>query len=152
MNYLKTNPDKSQLLLTSKGKASIKIDDANKKSSFSKKLLRVLIGNKLTFKEHVSMHSRKASNKLHALARISKNMTKDKRRNIMNAFFSSQFAYCSLVWMFQNRTLNNRINKLQEQALRLVHNDNTFFFYKLLQKKKTTKNSSSTVTIEIFRN
>ena len=76
MNYLKTNPDKSQLLLTSKGEASIKIDDANKKSSFSKKL-GVLIGNKLTFNEHVSMHSRKASNKLHALARISKNVTKD---------------------------------------------------------------------------
>ena len=150
MKYLKTNPYKSQLLLTSKGEASIKIDDANKKSSFSKKLLGVLIGNKLTFKEHVSMHSKKASNKLHALARISKNMTKDKRRNIMNTFFSSQFAYCSLVWMFQNRTLNNRINKLQEQALRLVHNDNTFFFYKLIQKKK--KNSSSKVTIEIFRN
>ena len=38
MKYLKTNPYKSQLLLTSKGEASIKIDDANKKSSFSKKL------------------------------------------------------------------------------------------------------------------
>ena len=52
----------------------------------------------------------------------------------MNAFFSSQFAYCPLIWMFHNRTLNNRINKLQERALRLVHNDNTSSFYELLQK------------------
>ena len=61
-------------------------------------------------------------------------MTKHKLRSIMNAFFSSQFAYCPLIWMFHNRTLNNRINKLQEWALRLVHNDNISSFYELLQK------------------
>ena len=61
-------------------------------------------------------------------------MTKDKLRNIMNAFFTSQFAYYPLIWMFHNRTLNNRINKLQERALRLVQNDNTSSFYELLQK------------------
>ena len=70
MNYLKANPDKSQLLLTSKDQASIKIDDTDMKSSSSKKLLGVLIDNKLTFNEHVSKLSKKASNKLHALARI----------------------------------------------------------------------------------
>ena len=61
-------------------------------------------------------------------------MTKDKLRTVMNAFFTSQFAYCPLIWMFHNRTLNNRINKLQERALRLVHNDNTSSFCELLQK------------------
>ena len=60
-------------------------------------------------------------------------MTKDKFRTIMNAFFSFQFAYCPLILMFQNRTLNNKINKLQERVLLLVHNDNTFSFYELLQ-------------------
>ena len=49
---------------------------------------------------------------LHALARISKYMTKDKLRTIMNAFFSSQFAYCPLIWTFHNQTLNSRIYKL----------------------------------------
>ena len=134
MNYLKANSDKSQLLLTSKDEASIKIDDTNLKSSSSKKLLGILIDNKLTFKEHVSKLCKKASNKLHALARISKYMTKHKLRTVMNAFFSSQFAYCPLIWMFHNRTLNSRINELQERALRLVHNDNTSSFYELLQK------------------
>ena len=36
--------------------------------------------------------------------------------------------------MFHNRILNNRINKLQEGALRLVHNDNTSSSFELLQK------------------
>ena len=89
MNYLKANPGKSQLLLTSKDEAFIKIDDTDIKSSSSKKLLGALIDNKFTFNEHVSKLCKKASNKIHALARISKYVTKDKLRTIMNAFFSS---------------------------------------------------------------
>ena len=50
MNYLKANPDKSQLLLTLKVKVSIKIDD---RSSYNN-LLEVLIDNKLIFSRHVS--------------------------------------------------------------------------------------------------
>ena len=94
MNYLKVNPGKSQLLLTSNDEASIKIDDTDIKSSSSKKLLGVIIDNKLTFNEHVSKLCKKASNKLHALARISKYMTKDKLRIIMNAFL---FSVCILL-------------------------------------------------------
>ena len=109
----------------SQGEAFIEIDDTEIKSSSSKNLLGVLIDNK---------NFKKASNKLHAVARVSKYMTKDKLRTIINAFFSSSFAYCLLVWVFHNRTLNNRINKLQERALCLVHNDNTSSFYELLQK------------------
>ena len=86
MNYLKANPGKSHLLLTSRDEASIKIDGTDIKSSSSKKLLGVIIDNKLTFNEHVSKLCKKASNKLHALARISKYMTKDKLRTIRNAF------------------------------------------------------------------
>ena len=115
MNYLKANPDKSQLLLTSKGEASIKIDDTDIKCSSSKKLLGVLINNKLTFNKHVSKLCEKASNELHALARTSKYMTKDKLKTIMKAFLSSQFAYCPLICTFHSRTLNNRINNLQER-------------------------------------
>ena len=53
LNYLKSNPDKSKLLLTSKGEAAVKIDHTDIKSS-SKMLLEVLIDNKLTFNKHLS--------------------------------------------------------------------------------------------------
>jgi len=36
--------------------------------------------------------------------------------------------------MFHNRTLNNRINKIHERALRLVYNDNISTFSELLTK------------------
>ena len=77
--------------------------------------------------------AKKASNKLHQLARTSKDMTKDKLKTV---FFPSQFVYCPSAWMFHNRTLN-RTNKLREIALRLVHTDNTPSFYEILQKESS---------------
>ena len=126
MNYVKTNPDNSQLFLTSKDEPSTKIDDTDIKSSSSENLLRFFIDNKLIFNEYISKFCKRT------LKIFEKYMTKDKVRTIMNAFFSCQFAYWSLIWMFHNRKLNNRINKLQERALPLVHNDNTSSLYELL--------------------
>ena len=59
----------------------------------------------------------------HALARVGNYMDIKQRKLIMNTFILSQFGYCSLVWMFHNRTLNNRINKIHERALRIAYND-----------------------------
>ena len=65
MNYLKSNPCKSQLSLTSNNEASIKINDTDIKTSSTKKLLGVIIDNKVTFNEHVSKLRKNANNKLH---------------------------------------------------------------------------------------
>ena len=39
----------------------------------------------------------------------------------MNSFIKSQFSYCSLIWMFHDRGLNAKVNKIQEIALRIVY-------------------------------
>ena len=52
-------------------------------------------------------------------------MNKKKQRMLTNAFITSQFSYCPLVWMSHSRTMNNRINKIYEKALRLVYKDET---------------------------
>ena len=56
-----------------------------------------------------------------------------KRKSLMKAFITSQFNYCPLIWMFHNSQLNNRINKIQERALRLVYKDNKLTFNDLLK-------------------
>ena len=53
----------------------------------------------------------------------------------MKAFIASQFSYCPLVWMFHSRTLNNRINKIHERALRLVYKNETFLSFDDLLKR-----------------
>ena len=52
----------------------------------------------------------------------------------MKAFIEAQFSYCSIIWMFHSRTLNNRINNLHERALRIVYNDHTSTFSELLER------------------
>ena len=51
----------------------------------------------------------------------------------MNSFVQSQFSYCPLVWMFHNRSLNNKINRIHERALRLVYQRNDLTFSQLLE-------------------
>ena len=121
-NYMKSNDDKCKLI-TTKENTSVKIGNDIIKSSNSVKLLGITIDNKLNFKEHLTNICKKVSNKLHGLARLSNYMSTHKLRIIMKAFIESQFQYCPLLWMFHSRTLNNRINKLHERALRLVYKD-----------------------------
>ena len=135
-NALKANPDKFHLLLSNTDfeQVSLKIDQYDISNSNFEKLLGVTIDKQLNFNEHVSGLCKKASQKLHALARISSFMNTSKRRIIMNAFITSHFGYCPLVWMFHSRILENRINKIHERALRIVYNDNESSFGELLKK------------------
>ena len=52
----------------------------------------------------------------------------------MNAFILSQFGYCNLIWMFHNRSLNNKINRIHERTLRIIYNDYSSTFSELLEK------------------
>ena len=134
-NTLKANPDKFHLLLSEADtNVSVKVDNYEIFNSNCQKLLGIKIDNKLNFNEHVSDLCKKASQKLHALARVAPYMSIKKRRIIMKAFINSQFGYCPLIWMFHSRTLNNRINKIQERALRIVYNDELSTFDELLRK------------------
>ena len=88
-NYFKAKPRKSHFLLTSNEQVNLNLNDSIIKTSKSKKLLGINIDHFLTFNEHVSKLCKKASQKLHAIARISSYLNKDKLRLIMNAFSSS---------------------------------------------------------------
>ena len=132
-NYMKSNDDKCKLI-TTKEHTSVKIGNDIIKSSNSVKLLGITIDNKLNFKEHLTNICKKVSNKLHGLARVSNYMSTHTLRIITKAFIESQFQYCPLVWMFHSRTLNNRINKLHERALRLVYKDDEYTFEQLQDK------------------
>ena len=83
---------------------------------------------------HIDKICKKASRKLNAIARIAPYMGIRKRGTLMNAFFKSQFNYWPLIWMCCNRSLNNKIDWLHEQYLRIVYSDKTLDFSELLEK------------------
>ena len=133
-NLMKANSDKSHLLLSTSTSSTANINGDIIKNSESEKLLGVTIDYKLNFEEHLSKVCDKASQKLNALARISSYMNINQRKRIMRAFISSQFGYCPLVWFFCSRKINNRINRIQERALRIVYKDYVSTFAQLLEK------------------
>ena len=124
INEMKANDDKCHLIVANEENVSLHLIHDVIKSSDSVKLLGVSIDKQLNFNEHVSKLCKKGNQTLHALARVSKYLSKDKLRILMKSFIESQFNYCPLVWMFHNRTMNNKINRLHERALRVVYNDN----------------------------
>ena len=97
------------------------IGEAIVEESCEERLLGVTIDKNLNFKSHVSNLCKRASQKLHALARVSPFMDPDKLRLIMNSFIKSQFTYCPLIWMFHDKSLNSKVNKIQEIALRIAY-------------------------------
>ena len=53
---------------------------------------------------------------------------------LKNVFFTPQFNYCLVIWMFHSLALDNKINSLHERCLRIIYNDKTSTFEKLLEK------------------
>ena len=134
-NTRKANADKCHLLIITNEEINISIGGKKIQNLKSEKLFGVTINSKRSFTEHIHKICDRASQKLNALARISSFMSLVIGRLIMKAFVNSQFGYCLLIWMSHNRTLNNRINRIHEQALRIVYRDKTSNFTELLQKE-----------------
>ena len=72
----------------------------------------------------------------------------------MKVFVTSQFYYCSLIWMLHSRTLNNRINSIHESVLRLTYKYNKSAFKQLLEKDHSVtvnQKNLEVLVIEIFK-
>ena len=134
-NYLKSNPDKWHLILSGR-EPTLFANVGNKRifNSNNEEVLGGYFNNKLNFEYHIGKLCKKASQKLHALARVSSFMSCRQKKIIMNAFITSQFGYCPLIWMCHNRNIHRQINKIHERALRIVYVDNNSSFDELLKK------------------
>ena len=77
---------------------------------------------------------KKESLKLNALSRITPHLDFKKKKLLINSFFMSQFNYYQLIWMCHNRTKNNKIKRIHERCLRLLHNNKISSFHDLLEK------------------
>ena len=72
----------------------------------------------------------------------------------MNAFFTSQFNYWPLTWIFHSRRLNNKINRLHERCLRLIYSDRISSYKELLDKDNSVpihRKNLQKLAIEMFK-
>ena len=98
-----------------------------KKTNEEQKVFGIIIDDKLTFKSRVKNFSKKTSQKIWALASLSRYLDDTQKGSIFGSVIRSQLRYCPTVWI-----TNNMIDKLHERALRIVLNNQTINFETLL--------------------
>ena len=137
-NYMKLNQSKCHFLTCGTPEHLwVRVGDERIWESQSEKLLGMVVDKKLSFDLHLRSLCRKVNQKVSALARIVHFLPFSKRYLIMKTFIESQFSYCPLVWMFCSRTMNSKINRIHERALRLVYQDYDSTLEELLCKDKS---------------
>ena len=83
--------------------------------------LSVTVDDKLSTTTHIEDLCSIASNRLRALARISKFSSTEQAKRLSEAYIISSFTYCPLIWMFCSKTANNLINKIHKCILRVIY-------------------------------
>ena len=127
-NSMKANPDKFQfMVLSSDPLEQQRIELENDVALLSESrviLLGIIIDDRLQFNDHISAMCCRAARQLNALARISKHLDSKSKHIIFNSFVASILTkYCPLVWHFCGQVNNDKLEKLQERSLRIIHND-----------------------------
>ena len=153
-NRLKNNVDKCHVLVSTNKSVGIKVRDYLIYNSECEKLFGVKIDGNLNFNDHISDLCKKASRKISAIATVTPYMGLSKRKLLMNAFFTSQFSYCPLIWMCHSRSNNRKINMLHERCLRIIYNDKQSSFTELLNKDNSVSihiRNIQRLAIEMFR-
>ena len=109
---MKLNKDKCHLLVSGYKHENVWAQTGDEKiwESNKQKLLDLKTDRNLHFNEYMSLLCKKACKKLSVFARLSNFMSIKQRRVLVKPFIESQFGYCTLIWMFHDRGLNNKIN------------------------------------------
>ena len=66
--------------------------------------------------------------KLHALRRIRKYLIVEKAKLLGNVFIDNQFNYAPLIWVFYQKTLYLKIEKIHHKTLRVIHQPKSSFY------------------------
>ena len=153
-NHMKANLGKCHLLLSTKSPEVVSIDGIQITSSTAETLLGITIDSELNFENQLSAICNKVSRRTNALGRIVNYMPRGKLHIVIKTFIEYQFNYCPLIWMFHSRTINNKINRLHERALRIVHSDFKSSFEGLLVKGNSFsihERNIQSLAIEIYK-
>ena len=123
---MKANPDKFQAICIGKKSHdnidSFQVGQTNIKCDDNVTLLGINLDYMLKFDTHVSEICKKASQQLAVLKRLGRFLTKQGKLIIYNSFIASNFSYCPLAWHFCSVSSTNKLEKVQERALRFINN------------------------------
>ena len=140
-NFMKANPDKFQAICIGKKSHdnidSFQVGQTNIKCDDNVTLLGINLDYMLKFDTHVSEICKKASQQLAVFKRLGRFLTKQGKLIIYNSFIASNFSYCPLAWHFCSVSSTNKLEKVQERALRFINNDYSSSINDLLKSTNT---------------
>ena len=158
-NAMVANPDKFQAMFLAPSRQeritdSIQVRDSIIQSESSVNILGIDIDEKLTFNSHINKICRKAGRQVNVLRRLSHMLDVESRLAIFKAFIISNFNYCPIVWHFCGKGNTNKMEQIQERALRFVFNDLTSSYDILLDRAGVTTLTLSrikTIAAEVYK-
>ena len=151
------NPSKFQLMFLSKYKnieKNISFDGKTIKSSDTVELPGITPDRNINFKWHIQNICRKANNKTKALLRIRKFLNLEQAQVLAEAYISSNFRYCPLIWMFCGKISDNLIVKTHYRTLRAMYDTQTRSHNELLDlsgKKKIHAQNLQILMVEVYK-
>ena len=134
-NFLKLNPDKSELILIGKphivsqikkSVQSIKLGSANITFSNSVKNLGVTFDESLSFKKHISEISKTSLYKLRNLRLIRDHFSKQNFEILIHAFITTRLDYCNSLFSGISKCDLRPLQLVQNYAARVVLNRSKF--------------------------
>lgn len=133
MNKLKLNTDKTKfMMINSDHDMNIRIDGEQLESVKEIKYLGIILDNKLNFKSHVNYIAKKIAKKIGFFKRIRNKLTTMCAINIYNAIIKPHFEYCSTILFLCDKQSIERLQKLQNKAMRSIIRCNRFTSIKLM--------------------
>jgi hypothetical protein len=91
---------------------------------------------------------------LNVLKRIGKHLDRFGKLTIYHSFIMSNFSYCLLTWHFSTEQNSQKIEKIQERALRFIYNESDSSYETLLQNSKLPSLKTRrmrTIALETFK-
>lgn len=120
---LKTNVEKTKyMIINEKKKENIKLkmNDEEIKRIKSMKYLGVIIDEKLEFKEHYDYIYKKMAKKVGFLGRISRKLAIETKIIIYKTIIAPHLDYCSTILYLMNDEQMNKLQKIQNRAMRII--------------------------------
>ena len=124
------NPEKFQFMILQKSlrsKYCLTIGSINVKESDHEELLGITIDKHLDFKKHIENLCWDANYKLYALRRVRKYLAVEKVKLLGNTLIDNQFNSAPLMWMFCQKTLYLKIEKIHYKMLSIIDQPNASY-------------------------
>ena len=139
-NNMKANANKFQLMFLSRNNVldncSIMIEGTEIKASDSINILGVELDQHLKLNMQIDEICNQTGKQINALKRIRHNLDKDAKNTIYNSYISSNFNYCSIVWMFANKTQLEKLENTNKRALRFATDKGYLSYEELCKQEK----------------